>query len=109
LYIQEAFNEYGAFNGFDIAILTLATPAAFSSRIAPICVGSYELPLGFTNQQPLELTGFGRDKYEFHDLLQTSNRLKLLSVDECKDKLSPRRLVKDGQLCVIPQGSDGFK
>lgn len=107
-YVQEAFSQYGPFTGYDIAILTLAIPAPFSSTVLPICVGSYQIPLGFANPMPISLTGFGKDKYEYHKLLRTSYKLKQISYDQCSDLHHPERhIVTDGQLCVVANSTRG--
>ena len=103
-YRQEEFNEFGPFTGNDIAILKLSEPVKFSTTIWPVCVGSSSAVLGHANPNPVVLSGYGSDGLRHKPVLQRSDKLTLLSEDECYSNLKEQsqRDFQDSQMCTLP-------
>ena len=103
-YRQEEFNEFGPFTGNDIAILKLSEPVKFSPTIWPVCVGSSSAVLGHANPNPVLLSGYGSDGLRHKPVLQRSDKLTLLSEDECYKNLKEKskRDFQDSQMCTLP-------
>ena len=103
-YRQEEFNEFGPFTGNDIAILKLSEPVKFSTTIWPVCVGSSSAVLGHANPNPVVLSGYGSDGLRHKPVLQRSDKLTLLSEDECYKNLKEQsqRDFQDSQMCTLP-------
>ena len=103
-YRQEEFNEFGPFTGNDIAILKLSEPVKFSPTIWPVCVGSSSVVLGHANPNPVVLSGYGSDGLRHKPVLQRSDKLTLLSEDECYKNLKKQsqRDFQDSQMCTLP-------
>ena len=103
-YRQEEFNEFGPFTGNDIAILKLSEPVKFSPTIWPVCVGSSSVVLGHANPNPVVLSGYGIDGLRHKPVLQRSDKLTLLSEDECYKNLKEKskRDFQDSQMCTLP-------
>ena len=103
-YRQEEFNEFGPFTGNDIAILKLSEPVKFSPTIWPVCVGSSSAVLGHANPNPVVLSGYGSDGLRHKPVLQRSDKLTLLSEDECYKNLKEQsqRDFQDSQMCTLP-------
>ena len=103
-YRQEEFNEFGPFTGSDIALLKLSEPVKFSPTIWPACVGSSSAELGHVNPNPIVLSGYGSDGLRYKPVLQMSDKLTLLSEDECYSNLKEQsqRDFQDSQICTLP-------
>ena len=106
-YQREAFNKFGPFAGNDLAILRLSEPVEFSSTIWPICVGTPSDELGHVNISPIIIAGFGSDGVRYNNLMQISEKLELLTQDQCYKELMEKsqRQLKDSQLCTLPSES----
>jgi hypothetical protein len=105
-YIQEAYGQFGPYLGHDIALLVMAQPMPISEYILPICLGTYELPLGLQSGN-VTLTGFGQDRYKAHRLLRSSDKLQLTTTRYCQEKWSggiSDHKILDGQVCAEPTG-----
>ena len=103
-YRQEEFNEFGPFTGSDIALLKLSEPVKFSPTIWPACVGSSSTELGHVNPNPIVLSGYGSDGLRYKPVLQISDKLTMLSEDECYSNLKEQsqRDFQDSQICTLP-------
>ena len=106
-YQREAFNKFGPFAGNDVAILRLSEPVEFSSTVWPICVGTSSDDLGHINPNPIILAGFGSDGVRYNNLVQISEKLELLTEDQCYNELREKsqREFKDSQICTLPSDS----
>jgi hypothetical protein len=105
MYIQQEFGKYGPYHGNDIAILRMAQPIQISNSIVPICLGTWDLPLGIQSSANISLTGFGHDKFKAHKLLRKTHKLNLITNVYCQEKWSSsNKTIFNSQICTEPTG-----
>ena len=63
--------------------------------------------LGHINISPIIIAGFGSDGVRYNNLMQVSEKLELLTQDQCYKELMEKsqRQLKDSQLCTLPSES----